>query len=206
MMRIGADMPVPGKMFADRGHAAFVQPLYQCARQINDCERIRMQRAVANHGARAAVDIKHRGKAQIDSVRLQFRRDHEADMMRDMSCVILIDVPQSPEFAHRREQREMLPEPLHAAALMVDGNDQRRTAQPMNFGGQLHKLLGCGVIAGKKDDSAGKRMQQPAAVLCRKAGAGHVEHDRPERHRLPAHAPSSTTQAQARLDSSLMVR
>ena len=178
MVGIGADMAMPREMLADRVHAALPETLDQRARQIRNGLGVGMQRAVADHAAVAVIDIEHRRKAQIDAMRPQFRGQHKADFMRQMPRMLRIGIPRTAEFAHGGNRGEAIAETLHAAAFMIDGDDERRAAQRMNFGGQAVQLFRPGIIARKQDDTACQRMLQPPAVVGNEFGAGYVEHDR----------------------------
>jgi hypothetical protein len=87
---------------------------------------------------------------------------------------------------------------------MINGDDQRRTAQRVDFRGQLRQLRTGFEIARKQDHAADQRMLQPLPVFTGQGRSRHIQHHRPQGYRF-VHI-SSTTQAQARLDSSLMVR
>jgi len=56
--------------------------------------------------------------------------------------------------AERRQRRKPLPESLHAPALVIDGDQEPWTAQPVDLRHQLLKLLRIGVIAGEQDHAA----------------------------------------------------
>ena len=87
---------------------------------------------------------------------------------------------------------------------MIHRDNQRRTAQGVDFRCQLLQPGTGFEIAAEQDDPADQWMQQALAVFGGQLSAGDIEHHRSEGHGW-IHF-SSTTQAQARLDSSLMVR
>jgi hypothetical protein len=67
-------------------------------------------------------------------------------------------------------------ESLHAAALVVDGDEDVGT-QRLHFGRDLGELAAVLPVAGEEDQAARERMLQAAAVVLVEAVAGNVEDD-----------------------------
>ncbi len=181
MMRIGCDVAVTRKMLADRRHAAVTQAAHHAARELGYRHRIAVKRAVPDHAAVAVIDVEHRGEAQIDPARAQFRGEHVADRLRQFERVFGIRIPRRAQFAHGGQHGKALAKALHAAAFVIDRDQQRRLAHGMNLARQFRELIGRAVVARKQDHAADQRMREAPAVVGGKLGARDVEHHRPER-------------------------
>ncbi len=151
------------------------------------------------------VDIEHRGKTQVHPVRPQLDRQDETRFDGQLPGVLRVGIPGATQLPHRWYCRETFAEALHPAPFMVDRNDKWRFAHGMDRARQLGQLLGVRVIPGKQDDASRQGMRKPPPVVRSQLRAGDIEHERTERKRFGAHL-SSTTQAQARFCSSLIVK
>ncbi len=87
------------------------------------------------------------------------------------------------ELAHRRQPGESGLESLHAAALLVDGDEERWRANRMYFGDEPLELFAALVVPREQDDAADLRMTHQFAVVGLERDAREVHHDRTERHR-----------------------
>jgi hypothetical protein len=63
---------------------------------------------------------------------------------------------------------------------VVDGDQQRRRAQRMHFGGQLRELLRRLVVARKEDQATDQRVPQALPFQLGQVAAGKVDHQRAE--------------------------
>ena len=117
-----------------------------------------------------------------------------------------VAVPQQPEFTHRRQCGETVAETLHSAAFVIDGDQQRWLSQRVDIVRESRQLPGRFVVTREQDYAADQRMREALAITGREIGAGDVEHYRAERNVAGDAHFSSTTKAQARLFSSLIVR
>src|SRR3982074_1478056 len=113
-------------MLADRGHAGIGKTLDGARAERADRGRIEMQRAIADHAARAVIEIEHRREAEIDAVRRELGPDHVGRRARRVPPLLTVAVPEPPELAHRWNRAEALAKALHAAAFVVDADRQRR--------------------------------------------------------------------------------
>jgi len=84
--------------------------------------------------------------------------------------------------AQRRQHREPLPEALHTPALVIDGDQEPWTAQPVDLRHQLLQLPRIGVIAGEQDHAAHQRMSQELTIFRAQPGAGDVDHQWTQSH------------------------
>ncbi len=64
---------------------------------------IAVERAIADHGARAEIEIEHRREAEVDAMRAQFARQHLAQPLRLGGGRGDIAFPQFAQRAHRAE-------------------------------------------------------------------------------------------------------
>ena len=197
-VRIGFGPAVPREVLAAGTHAGAPQPLDQGAGQLHDRERVAMEGTIADDAAAPPVEVEHRRKRKVDAATAQLDGEHETDVMRGAERCVRIALPQFAQAAHRRQAGKAFATALHAAALVVDGDWQRRLAQGMDFSGQPRQLLGRTVVAGKQDQSADARVQQALALEIAQLGPGDVDHQRAVRHFFRrTHAVSMTTKATA---------
>ncbi len=91
--------------------------------------------------------------------------------------------PAAADVAHRGQARESRLEALYAAALLVDGHEQRRRADAVDFGDQARELFRAFVVAREQDHAADERMRKEFALLGLERDAGDIDHDRAEAHR-----------------------
>lgn len=73
------------------------------------------------------------------------------------------------------------PAPLHAAAFVVDGDQQFGATQRMHLGGERLELLGRSEIAGKQDEAADQWVREAAAVIGGQFSPVDVDHQRAAR-------------------------
>ena len=182
-VRVGSDVAVTGKMFADRGHAAGAQPRMQRAAEMRDGIGIAVECAIADDGARAMVEIEHRREAEVDAVGAQLRGDGPAEARRLPGRRRDVAVPLLAQRAHRGDRRESLPEPLHAPPFVVDGDQQVRRAHGANRGGKRSELRRRFEIAREQDHAAGERMREPFALAGVELDTRDVEEYRAARKR-----------------------
>ena len=167
-----------------------------------------MEGAIADDFAGAVVEGEHRREAEVDAAGAQLGGQHVAGCRRRFQGAGGIRVPQRAQRAHRRQHGEAVAEALHAAAVVVDGDQQRRLSQGMNLESQFLEDGERLEIALEQDDAADQRMPQELAFLIREARPRQVEHQRAERqgsgHGLSSS--STTTKARAVSASSLRLR
>src|SRR3989442_81189 len=68
VVRVGGDEAMSRKVLADAGHSAVAQAAHQRGRKLYRRVRIAMERASADDGAAAMIEIEHRREAEIDAV------------------------------------------------------------------------------------------------------------------------------------------
>ncbi len=191
-------------MLADAHHAGGVQARLQRLGQHRDGVRIGVQRAIADDARFAIVDVEHGCEAEVHAVRLQLAADHEAAAARGGQSLRGVAVPELAQRAHRRDGGEAVAEALHAAALVVDRDQQVRRPQLADRMRELDQLQRCGEIAREEDHAAHLRMLQALDVVGCQLEPADVDHDRSQPHR--ASFPSRTTKATATPPSSLNER
>src|SRR3979409_1715975 len=99
-----------------------------------------MKGPVSYNGALAEIEVQHWRKTKVDAVRTQLRCEYIASFLRELTRARRTGVPYGAEHPHGRQPCETFTKSLHAAALVVYGDEQRRVAQGMNFGGQFLQL------------------------------------------------------------------
>ena len=109
-------------------------------REMRSRVRIAMQRPVADYRARAVIEIEHRREAEIHAVRAELPGDRAPDPRRLARGAGDIAIPELAQRAHRRYRAEARAKPLHAAAFVIDGDEQRGRAQRPDLGGQCLQL------------------------------------------------------------------
>ena len=115
---------------------------------------MRLRAWFVDHARTAVVDVKHGRESHIDPRHAQFVREHDA-----RGAVARGDVGPRREFAHRGNLREAFAEALHAAAFVVDRNDDPRAAL-VNRRRQFGELIARRVVARKEDHHPDERMLQ----------------------------------------------
>ena len=169
--------------------------------------RIVVERAVADHRARAEIEVEHRREAEVHAVRAQFARDRPAQQVRFGRGKRDVGVPPLAQRAHRRNRRESVAEPLHAAALVIDADEQVRRAQRANLRRKRGELRGVGVVALEQDDATDQRMREAAAIVVRELQSLDADDDRPARQRERAgHPGASDPRAAASRSSDFICR
>ena len=125
-----------------------------------------MQRAVADDLGEAAIEIDARREAHVDADGAQLGRHEPAARRRPPSSARSRSSSYSlPERAQRRQAEERLAEALHAAAFLIDGDEQRRLANRVDLGNQRRELLEAREIALEQDDPADERRLEPLALV-----------------------------------------
>ena len=79
---------------------------------------------VADYAGGAVVEVEHRREAEVDAVCAQFGRQHVAGLARQVPGLLRMGVPDLAEAAHRRQACESFLEALHAAAFVVDADQE----------------------------------------------------------------------------------
>ena len=181
-MRIGLRVAVAGKVLAAALHARQQQAVQQAFGQLGRRLRLRVQGAVANHGAAAPVQIKHRGERKINAAGAQLGGEHVAAGSGGGQRLQGVFLPQAAQGAHGRQRREApFAKALHAAAFVVDGNERIR---PDGADGrrQRRNLLAALPVAREQNDAARQRMGDAAAIVRREGGACDVDDERSVGH------------------------
>ena len=148
-----------------------------------------MERAVADHSTAAPVHVEDRGEAEVDPVGTQLGSEHQPEGRGDAARNQHILVPQVSEPPHWRQARESFAEPLHAPTFVIDGDQQRRIAERVDFVGELAQLLRRLEVPCEQDHHADQRMGQPVPVRGSKFDGAFEADD----HRSYRHAPSSAS-------------
>ncbi len=187
-------------MLADRGHARGVEARLQRLGEHRDHVRVAVQRAIADHARLAVVHVQHGSEAEVHAVGLQLATDHEAAAARGGERLRGIAVPELAQLGHRRDGREAVAEALHAAALVVGGDQELRRAQLADRVRELDQLQRCREVAGEEDHAAHLRVLQALDVVGVELEAAHVHHHGSQPHGA---FPSRTTKAMATSSSSV---
>ena len=165
-------------MLAAGAHAGLLQAFAQRAGQGDDHRRVAVKGAVADDPRRTVVEVEHRREGVIDTAGAQLGRQHETDGAGGGQCGLRIAVVQLAERTHRRQPGETVAKALHPAPFVIDGDEQARLAQRVDFSGECGQLRATGKIAREQDDAADQRMAQALAVDIGQCGAGDVDHQR----------------------------
>ena len=176
-VRIGGHVPMSGKVLADAGHPSGVQPVEESRGEMRDGIGVAMEGPVADHGAGAVVEIEHRREAEVDAMGAQLAGQHEAQPRRLARGAGHVALPELAQRAHRRYRGEAVAEALHAAALVIDGDEQLRRAQRADLGRQRLQLRRGLEVPREQYDAAGQRMDKARAVLGRQPGPLDAEED-----------------------------
>ena len=163
-------------MLADRSHAAATQAALERAGEVRHRVRIAVQGPIAYNGASSIIEIEHGDETEIDAAHGQLAGDARADPLGLVVGHRRVAIPALTELSHRRHRRETFAKALHASALVIDADEQRRIAHRANRRGQRLELLRGGVVARKQDHAADQRIADALAVLGGKLEAGDVEH------------------------------
>ena len=145
---------VAGEVLAAGGHAGLGEPVDEASRVVRHERGGRAETAVSDHARAAVVDVEHGGEGHVDPRHAQFVREHDA-----RGAIARGDVRTRCEFAHRRNLREAFAKALHAAAFVVDRDDDPRAAL-MNRSRQFGELIARRVVAREKDHHPDERMFQ----------------------------------------------
>jgi hypothetical protein len=138
---------------------------------------------VADHRARAVIEIEHRREAEVDAVRAQLHADGAPVLERRGLRGGGIRIPLLAERAHRRNRAEARAKPLHAPALVVDRDQQRRIAQRVDVARERRERVRRRVVAREQDRAADERMAQSLAVRGAERRAFDPDDERPARQR-----------------------
>ena len=128
-VRVGGDEAVPGKVLADCRHAAARKPRCKRRRQMRDRVRVAVKRAIADDRARAVIEVEHGREAEIDAVRGELALRTCARSASPRAPRRDVAVPHLAQRAHRRNRREAVAKALHAAAFVIDGDQQRAASR-----------------------------------------------------------------------------
>src|SRR6185295_4797250 len=140
-----------------------------------------MKGPVSYDGALAEIEVQHWRKTKVDAVRAQLRSEHIASFLRELTGARRTGIPCSAKHPHGRQPRETFTKSLHATALVVDRDQQRRVAQGMNFGGQFLQLAWMFIVPREQDHSTSQRMTQALAGGFAELLAFDVQHDQSRR-------------------------
>ncbi len=188
-MRIRDGPAMPGIVLAAVRHAGQRQAMAQMGGQQGDDTGVGMEGAVTDHSAATPVHVEDRREAEVNPVGTQLGSEHEAEGRGDAACNQHILVPQVSEPPHRRQARESFAEPLNASTFVIDGDQQRRIAEGVDFVRELAQLLRRLEIPREQDHHADQRMGQPVPVRVSKFNSAFEADD----HRSYRHAPSSAS-------------
>ncbi len=174
------DRAVTRKVFRDRRHADAAQAAGELRRQVRDDLGLRVECAVPDDIADAPVEVHAGRETQVDATGPQFRGDEPARLPRKGERGIRICAVLAADDAHGRDGREAVTKPLHAAALVVHRDDQRRAAQRTHLVDEIGKLLRRPVVAAEEDQAADGGLAQQVTVSRCQADTVDVEHHRSE--------------------------
>ena len=185
---VGAHEAMAGEVLAAVVHARLQQAEAEALRQQRDDARIAMERAIADHAARAVVEVEHRREAEVDAAGAQLGAEHMAGSARRLerahragaAAAGTVVHPHLAEHAHRRQRGEAVgAEALHAAALVVDA-DEQVGADRLRLGDQLGELAAVAASCGRTGSGrrsadgragAGRRRRATSPATSRITGA-----------------------------------
>src|SRR5579862_1502484 len=141
-----------------------------------------MQGAIADRFVQAVIQIDGGRERQIDTMRAQLSSHQPAHGAGRMDTRRPVRIEQLPDAARGRQAGESAAEALHPATLMIDGNEQGRTAHRVDAARQLQQLLGVCIIAREQDDATDERMREHVALFRQDRKSYQVDHQWPECH------------------------
>ncbi len=121
------------------------------------------------------VEVQHRREAEVHAAGAQLGAQHIAAGGGGVGGRQLVLDPEFTQRPHGRQVGEAVRfEALHAAAFMVDAN-QQVIAHAFDVGAQAAQLLAVLPVAAKQNDAAGQRVLEAAAVGLAERQAGDVD-------------------------------
>src|SRR5215210_2740986 len=106
-------------MLADGADSALSQALHECEGELSHSFSFTVERTITDDAAVAMIDVQHGSEAQVHTVRAQLGRQHETDLVREMSRVLRIAIPHVAQSSHGRDSREARSKTLHAPAFVI---------------------------------------------------------------------------------------
>ena len=164
------------KMLGDCGHSRTSQATRESVRKIGNDLGLAVKGTITDDLANAPVEIHTGCEAEVDVDGPQLRRDQPAGLARGLQATLRIPVIFQADAAHRRNLREAIAKSLHPAAFVVNGDQQRRTAQGPNVRDQVRHLFDRLEIAREQDHAAHGRLPQQLAVGRAQGQTLYVEH------------------------------
>src|SRR5574343_31710 len=113
---------MPRIVLAASTHSGQLQAVAQGIGQRNNCVRLAMKSAVADHTRRAIIQIEYRRKGIIDTTCPKLRRQHVTYLPCRLAATGRILIPQTTQGSHCWQTGKTLAEALHPAPFVVDGN------------------------------------------------------------------------------------
>ncbi len=178
-------------MLAHGRHAAVGETVAQRARERSHGIRGIVEGALADDLAAAVVEVEHRREAEVDAGCAELDGDHAAPPARIGERSRAIGVVALAEHAHGGNRGEAVAEALHATALVVDRDEQRRIALHPDVGDECCHLRRRRVVASEQDDAADHGARKARAVRGGERETLHAEHHRPRRRHDAAASRSS---------------
>ncbi len=130
---VGLDEAVAREMLAAVGDTGLQQAVHQAFSQQRHHTRVAAESAVADDAAFTVIQVEHGGEAEINARGAQLCAQHITTGGGSVGGSELVFHPQRAQLAHGRQVGETVgPEALHAAAFMVDA-DQQVFADVLDF-------------------------------------------------------------------------
>lgn len=177
MMGIGCHTTVTGKMFGYTGQALTVHTLPEMACQLTNNVRIAVQGTIPDHCRDTGGKIDTRREVDVDAQLSEFVSQQLAPNSRKSAGTIQsLAIGNESEAGLGRKTRDTIAQALHSPSFLIDGDEERRLAQGVNFVAEFPYLAMADTVARKEDDATHRWVQQPLAILRSKGWAGHVDH------------------------------
>ena len=158
-MAVGLGPAVPREVLAAGGHAAPAKPADERGGMRRHELGRRAEAARADHGRAAVVDVEHGREGEVDAAGAKLGGKHETGRLEARFGVLA-----RRDLGHGGHFGEFGAEALHAAALMVDADEDART-HGVDFIAQRPELFPVPVVAGEEDHHARHRMTQTLALM-----------------------------------------
>ncbi len=141
-----------------------------------------MEGAVADDFRETVVEVDAGSEREVQPAGQQLGSHQPSERARHRQPLLCIGIEALADPPQRRQGRETLAKTLHAAAFVVDRDQQRRAAHRSNLSHQRAQLCAIDVVAREQDHAAHERMRQHLAIFGAELGAGDIDHQRAQRH------------------------
>ena len=175
-MRVRDYVAVAGKVLAAVAHPPCPQAGREGTGEGRDDLGITMEGTITDDARRTVIEIEHRREGVINTVCTQFGSQDKPHLLRRQLRGFRIFIPAFSQGGHARQPGKTFAETLHPATFVIDGDQQLRRAQCVDFCGQRRKLPQIGKVAREKNDAADERMTEPFTIEIGQCRAGDIDH------------------------------